>query len=288
MSNLAYGAQTVDEAVNTAEIERIRYKHNWITEPIFRATKIVKQMPFFEWIEELKSPLEFKPAALQLFYHSATSAKVMGLMLGHTPLSENHMMPFYAKYAFEEAEHYELLMRWMLKHQILNNRQEIQEVVITPETNACVNLAYQLAIEQDRAKWLMVNVQKLVTVNSGIQRCSNDFFKAVAPKMHKLGAGDIYFDIHVEADEHHSIMGMDYLQPENPDSARGQQLIAKALEGITLWAAMLHSWIDIELFPVFNLDGTLKKRTHCRPSNRNGIILPFTKVGSTASQTEIA
>jgi hypothetical protein len=42
-------------------------------------------------------------------------------------------------------------MLWMLKHQILKNRQEIEEFVVTPETNACVNLAYQLAIEQDRA-----------------------------------------------------------------------------------------------------------------------------------------
>jgi hypothetical protein len=256
MSNVAYASQTVYEAINPAELERIRYKHSWITEPIFRASEIVKQMPFFEWIEQLKSPLEFKPAAVQLFYHSATFAKVMGLMLGHTPLSENHMMPFYAKHAFGEADHHELLMLWMLKHQILKNRQEIEEFVVTPETNACVNLAYQLAIEQDRAKWL-------VTINSGIERCSNDFFKAVAPKMHELGVGDVYFDIHVEADEHHSIMGMDYLQPEDPDSIRGRQLIGKALEGITLWAAMLHSWIDIELFPVFNLDGTLKKRTQC-------------------------
>ncbi len=163
------------------------------------------------------------------------------------------MMPFYAKHAYGEADHHQMLMDWMLEHNLLKNSQEIEEIIPTPETNACVNLAYQLAIEQDRAKWL-------VTINSGIERCSNDFFKVIAPKMHELGAGDAYFDVHVEADEHHSIMGMDYIQPINPESLRGRQLIAKALEGITLWAAMLHSWIDVEYFPVFNLDGTLKKR----------------------------
>lgn len=67
-----------------------------------------------------------------------------------------------------------------------------------------------------------------------------------------------YFDVHVEADEHHSIMGMEYLDPQDPESPRGRQLIAKALEGIGLWAAMLHSWIGIEMLPQFNLDGTLK------------------------------
>jgi Iron-containing redox enzyme len=119
-------------------------------------------------------------------------------------------------------------------------------------SNACVNLAYQLALQQDRAKWL-------VTINCGIERCSNDFFKAVAPKMKEIGAGDHYFDIHVEADEHHSIMGLEYINSHTPDSPQGKQLIFKALEGVSLWAAMLHSWIDVDYFPHFSQDGALRK-----------------------------
>ena len=241
------------EAIDPAELARIQIKHSWITEPIFQATEIVREMPFFDWVSNLDSPEEFLPAAVQLFHHSATFPKVMGLMLGTTPMSENHMMPFYAKHAYGEADHHELLMRWMLKHKLLSKWSDIEYVIPTPETNACVNLAYQLAMERDRSKWL-------VTINSGIERCSNDFFKVVAPKMHALGAGNIYFDIHVEADEHHSIMGLDYIEPHHPESPRGRHLIAKALEGISLWAAMLHSWIGVEMFPHFNLDGSLKKR----------------------------
>ncbi|MGH2412351.1 MAG: iron-containing redox enzyme family protein [Microcystaceae cyanobacterium] len=252
MSTALHESVGAYEIIDPAEIERLRIKHAWITEPIYQASEIVNKLPFFEWVDQLKSPLEFKPAAIQLFYHSATFPKVMGLMLGNTPLSENHMMPFYAKHAYGEADHHQMLMRWMLHHKLLNTPKEIDEVIPTPETNACVNLAYQLAIEQDRAKWL-------VTINSGIERCSNDFFKAVAPKMHQLGAGDPYFDVHVEADEHHSIMGMDYIDPLDSDSPRGRALIAKALEGISLWTAMLHSWIGLDVFPHFDLDGSLKK-----------------------------
>ena len=175
-------------------------------------------------------------------------------MLGNTPMSENHMMPFYAKHAYGEADHHEMLMHWMLKHKLLSKRTDIVDVIPTPETNACINLAYQLAMERDRAKWL-------ITINSGIERCSNDFFKVVAPKMHSLGVGNAYFDIHVAADEHHSIMGMEYIEPIDPESSQGRQLIAKALEGISLWAAMLHSWIGMEMFPHFDLDGSLKKRS---------------------------
>jgi hypothetical protein len=109
-----------------------------------------------------------------------------------------------------------------------------------------------MAVEQDRAKWL-------VALNCGIERCSNDFFKAASPKMHSLGVGDFYFDTHVEADEHHSIMGLEYI-PHNLSDHRKAVLIAKAMEGITLWASMLHSWIGISVFPLFSEYGELAPR----------------------------
>ena len=253
LTTLTSETSTTYEVINTTELERIRVQHSWISEPIYKASNIVKNLPFFDWLEQLKSPQEFKPVAVQLYYHSATFPKVMGLMLGLTSLKENSMMSFYAKHAFGEADHHQMLMEWMLKHKILKHSHDIDNIIPTLETNACINLAYQLAIEQDRAKWL-------VTINSGIERCSNDFFKAVAPKMYQLGVGDPYFDIHVEADEHHSIMGMDYLEPLDPQSPLAQSLIAKALEGISLWAGMLHSWIGMDFIPHFDLDGSLKHR----------------------------
>jgi hypothetical protein len=241
--------------LDQVKIEQLRLKHAWITEPIYRASDIVRHMPFFDWVAQLNSPLEFKPAAVQLYYHSASVPKVIGLMLGNTPLSENYMMPFYAKHAYGEADHYQMLMRWMLKHKLLSDAKEIEQVIPTLETNACINLAYQLAIEQDRDKWL-------ITINSGIELCSNHLFKALAPKMHEINSGDAYFDIHVEADTHHSIMGMEYIEVQDKESQRGRVLITKSLEGISLWAAMIHSWIGIEICPKFNLDGTLKKETN--------------------------
>jgi heme oxygenase-like protein len=251
MSNYGATSQSVYETIDTVKIEALRRKHAWLTDPLYRASDTILELPFYEWVRKLGSPIDFKPAALQLFFHSSTFPKVMGLMLGNTPMSENSMMPFYAKHAFGEADHHMLLLDWMLQHGLLKEKGEIYNVIPTPETNACVNLAYQLAVEQDRAKWL-------VTINSGIERCSNDFFKVVAPKMHELGAGHFYFDTHVEADEHHSIMGLEFIEEEDPESPRGQHLIAKALEGIALWSAMNHSWIGMDIFPRFNLDGTLK------------------------------
>ncbi|WP_374352451.1 iron-containing redox enzyme family protein [Chitinimonas sp.] len=228
-------------------------RHAWIVEPIARASQYVRNMPFFEFIEGMQSPMQFKPVAVELYHHSATFPKVMGLMLGLTPMSENHMMPFYAEHAFGEGPHHRMLYDWMIRHQIISGPEELGRVIPSVETNACVNLAYQMAMEQDRDKWL-------VALNCGIERCSNDFFKVVAPKMHALGAGHAYFDVHVEADEHHSIMGLDYIHPDL-DSRRQRVLVAKAMEGITLWAAMLHAWIGMTAVPVFDLEGRPIKRT---------------------------
>jgi len=236
------------EVVDEQKLASLRKSHAWIVEPIYRASDSVLDLPFFSWVRSIEHPIDFKPAATQLYYHSATFPKVMGLMLGLTPMRENPMMPFYAKHAFGEADHHQLLMAWMLKHGVLSSPSELDDVIPSIETNACVNLAYQMAIEQDRSKWL-------VCLNSGIERCSNDFFKVVAPIMHRLGAGDVYFDVHVEADAHHSIMGLEYLEPLDPSSPRAKQLVAKALEGISLWAAMLHSWIGMQVFPHFDLSG---------------------------------
>lgn len=252
-------AKSAYDLVDEHQLDVLRKRHAWLVEPIYRASASVLDLPFFTWVRSLERPIDFKPAAVQLYYHSATFPKVMGLMLGLTPMTENRMMPFYAKHAFGEADHHQLLMAWMLKHGVLSSPSEMDQVIPTIETNACVNLAYQMAIEQDRAKWL-------VCLNSGIERCSNDFFKAVAPAMHRMGAGDIYFDVHVEADEHHSIMGLEYLDAIHPDSARAKQLVAKALEGISLWAAMLHSWIGMQVFPHFDHTGRVIPPRFSMPS----------------------
>lgn len=240
------------EEINYQELELLEKKHNWIVEPIYKASTYVKNMPFYEWIENLDNPEDFKEAGCQLYYHSDTFPKVMGLMLALTPLKESSMMPFYAKHAYGESDHSQMLLDWMIKYGLVKDYEEINDVIITKETNACVNYAYQMAIEQDREKWL-------VGLNSGIERCSNDFFKAISPKLHSLNVGDEYFDVHVEADEHHSIMGLDYIEQYDPNSKRGQILVSKALEGIELWASMIHSWIGIYTYPKFDLKGNLIK-----------------------------
>lgn len=237
------------QTVTQEELERVRQQHSWVADPIIRASERVLEEPFFEWLQTVRSVQELKPVVTQLWYHSATFPKVMGIMLGLTSLKENHMMPFYAMHIYGEADHHEMLMQWMLKHGILQDRKEIEKFIPTIATNACVNLVYQMAIEQDRSKWL-------ACLNSGIERCSNHFFIKMSEKLDELDVNDPYFTVHVEADQHHFILGLDYLEAAN-DSFRREVIINKALEGISLWAFMLNSWIGINRMPEFDLEGNL-------------------------------
>lgn len=233
------------------EIIELSKRQAWIVDPINRAAQSIQNTYFFKWVSTIKEPRDFGEAAKQLYFHSVNFPKCMGLMCALTPISDSSMLPFYSEHAYTEAEHHLMLMDWMLKHKILQNPKDILHVIANPETNACVNMGYQLAIEQDKEKWL-------VSINSGIELCSNLFFKVVAKKMTEISAGHDYFDIHVEADEFHSVMGLKHIKTYDPNSFRGKQLIACALEGISLWTSMLHSWINIKYMPVFDLNGVLK------------------------------
>jgi hypothetical protein len=56
-----YAAPTAYERVDPEVLKALRSQHSWIAEPIYRASDIVLQLPFFSWVAQIKSPLEFKP-----------------------------------------------------------------------------------------------------------------------------------------------------------------------------------------------------------------------------------
>ncbi|MGG1759344.1 hypothetical protein NNG64_14320 [Bacillus siamensis] len=102
--------------VSEEELERVRKQHSWVADPIIKASEEILNEPFFKWLENVQHVKDLKSVVTQLWYHSATFPKVMGVMLGLTSLKENHMMPFYALHIYGEADHHEMLMQWMLKH----------------------------------------------------------------------------------------------------------------------------------------------------------------------------
>ena len=118
----------------------------------------------------------------------------------------------------------------------------------TPETNACVNIGWNMSVEGDAERWMCC-------LNSAIERLSNDFFRVLAVRMHELGAGHRYFDVHVGADQFHSIMGLRHVAPKEAGSSEAVHLIRCALEGVKTWSDMLHSWINHPYRVQFSIDG---------------------------------
>jgi len=65
--------------VTQAQLDAVRQKHAWLVQPIEKASDHVLSMPFFTFVRQLKSVHDFSFCAQQLWHHSATFPKVMGL-----------------------------------------------------------------------------------------------------------------------------------------------------------------------------------------------------------------
>ncbi|WP_374357164.1 hypothetical protein [Chitinimonas sp.] len=230
-------------------LPEIADRHAWIDEPVTRACEYFHSMPFFGFIRKMESHREFKPIAMELYHYAVAFPKVMGLMLGLVSYSESYMTPIYAEQIYGQRANHRLLFDWMIKTRLVSGAEELNRYIPGVETNACINFAYQLAIEQDRDKWL-------AAVGFGFERCNRDLFSMVAPKMYELGADHTCFD---KYDGVADVKVLDYLN-DNLDSRRRKIILSKVLEGITLWAAMLHSWIGIATMPMFDLDGRVIRR----------------------------
>lgn len=226
----------------------LNQEHSWILNPIENAISHICKSTFFEWVKNIDNPIEFENVATQIFHHSATLPKSLGLMLATTPINEGHFYQIYAKHIQDEAPHHIMLLEWMVNNKIINDTTVAYDTIPTIETNACINIGYEIALSRDHEAWI-------TCMNCGIERAFFEFFSRIAPKMNELGVGHQYFDVHVSADAEHSVMGLDLIKPHDPDSLRGRSLIVKALGGLTLWSSMIHSWIGIQNHLNFDLQG---------------------------------
>jgi hypothetical protein len=48
------------EEIDYKKLETLEAKHSWIVDPIYKASTYVKNMPFYDWIENLNDIQDFK------------------------------------------------------------------------------------------------------------------------------------------------------------------------------------------------------------------------------------
>lgn len=224
--------------MESGEIRKLRDDYQWLVAPVEAAVREVERSAFFSWIARIDSASEFAPVARQLFFHSATLPRAIGLMLAVTPLDRTELYELYAQHAYEEANHHLLLLEWMIERGILIERSEIYRTSPTLETSACINVAYEIALSGDHDLWL-------ATINTALEFCFLRFFVAANARLTALGLSHPYFEAHVGADEQHSVLGLKYLRQPRGDTER-HRLLVKALEGVSLWSQMAHSWLGMD------------------------------------------
>ena len=220
----------------------------WLTFPIIEAVAYVKTLPFFSWMETIQQPIDFKDVAFQAFYHSVTLPKLIGIMVSRLSNRQGEFYEILCGHAYEESTHHLLLVEWMISCNLISDKSELLAVLPSLQTRNCINIAYEIAFEYDVETWLAV-------MNSAIELCFYEYFKVLAPKMRAIGAGHQYFDVHVEADDEHSTIGLKFLAHILPDSAEAKVLTRKALDAISLWASMVHSWIGMNCNIHFGMTG---------------------------------
>lgn len=217
--------------------------HGWLLDPLSSAITHAQCSPFFEWLSDMSTVDDFKPVATQLFHHSAAFPRAIGLILSRTGVDDGKIYKLYAQHAYEEADHHLMLLNWMCERGLLSCQNDIKLYPPTVETSNCINLAYEVALAGDHCAWICA-------INTAIELCSLEFFKPISTKMHRLGVGDVYFDVHVTSDAEHGAMGLDYL-PDNLANHDKARLLRKALHATELWYLMIHSWLELEFSPVF-------------------------------------
>lgn len=220
--------------MKTVESSLANQHYSWLLEPVNKAVTEINNQPFYDWLRSVQKPEELRPIGLQIFHHSLTLPRAIGMMLTRTPYKRSELYQVYSQHAFEEADHHLLLLDWMMKHHLISDQSEAFSLVPTIETRNCINMAYEIALDGDHDLWLCV-------INTTIESCAHEFFKVASSSTHRIGCSHKYFDVHVEADAEHSVMGLRYLSPEV--DSRKDDVVRHCLDAASRWSDMLHSWI---------------------------------------------
>lgn len=249
------GLENPFQAFDTELAKELSQKHQWLVEPLSRASNWVLKTPFYRWVESINSPQDFLPVGIQLWKHSTAFPQAMGEIVSRTSSEYSQdLVQFASGYAAEKLTHNKLLLDWMVKNNLVEDRADILgKAVHLPETDACIDMAYEIANSADVDRWL-------VAINCAMEKCSLDLLKVLARKTRELGVGDSYFDLNAETNQSHHVTGLEHIDLQSLDTSKGEKLILAALEGVQRWTVMLNSYVGVDCSPTFNLDGRIDKR----------------------------
>jgi hypothetical protein len=212
----------------------------WMEEYLHHLQKQIQEIAFYKIVSQTQSIAEFSWVKY-LYYHSMEFPRILALRMA---LSSNPLhKEFNWDHLITERGHAELLIQWMVQHDHLPIENPIVTELPTVATIASLSHGYRLIMTDSFEA-------QVIGLNTALESASHHMFSTLTPILTQLGAGSSYWHIHTELDQFHSTEGLNLLDPVSEKSVQGEHLKQVVFETLTLWGAMLNSWVGVNEIPV--------------------------------------
>ncbi|HEU4964736.1 MAG TPA: iron-containing redox enzyme family protein [Bacilli bacterium] len=209
---------------------------HWLAEMVLDYRKRVQGIEFFNYVKNATEKEQF--AWVRHLLHQSYEFPLL-LSLRYSLCKDPEFRKYFAIHADEEYGHCDMLTTWMVRHGLLGENEDINDVPPTVETVAALGYHYRTVLQED-------DMGQLVGLNAVSEGVAADFFASIQPVVTKLGMGDEYWDLHALVDVEHAGECLEMF-PENitPDSKEGKKLAQIVHDTCVLYAYMLNSWIGV-------------------------------------------
>lgn len=207
----------------------------WLLELAQQYRTILRKRPFFQKLAQTSVKDEIRPWIRQLYYQSKEFA-AGALPLRYKLCEEPKFKNCFAKHVTEEDNHCELLVDWMRQNSFLGLEESPTSVPAALETLAVTSYCFRSILTDSYDHQIL----SLNLISEGV---SLDFFTAVIPTLEALELPVTrYWKIHEEVDKYHLALGLDLVEPCEPNSPRGQEYSRVVWETASLYGQMLDAW----------------------------------------------
>lgn len=208
---------------------------HWLAEMVLDYRKRLGEIEFYQHVKNATDKSQF--GWVRHLLHQSYEFPLL-LSLRYSLCKDAKYRQYFAVHADEEHGHCEMLKNWMVQHGLLGQDEEVNAVPMTVETTSCISYFYRLVLTEDE-------LAQLVGLNAVSEGIAADFFATIAPIVRGHNMGDIYWDLHAEADVEHAGECLEMFPDIERNSALGKKLEHIVHEAFVLNGYMLNSWIGV-------------------------------------------
>lgn len=210
----------------------------WLCNLAEEYRSILKRNVFYKTVAVAASPADFK--WVRQLYH-LSSDFTAAVALRYASCQDRRFRDAFGEHAAEEVEHPKELADWMREYGFLALDEDPNSVPPTLESLALGAYLIRSVMREPIA-------HQVITLNLLTEGMAQDFYATVNPKFASLGLTPKgYWLVHQEADIEHQLLGLDLLEPCDPDSVCGKYYARTLWEITSLWSQVFDSWSGLPI-----------------------------------------